>query len=79
MIAKRLIVAEVVEISRRHPITVYRDLESGALHGTQSMKGGRWLVREECLDAFLDGDLCEHQGPHPHLRVVGAPARKRGV
>lgn len=72
--AQRLTVPEVAAASRRHLVTVRRDLESGALHGTQKTKGGRWLVRTECLDAFLDGAPCEHQTPsgtsRGHLSVV---------
>jgi hypothetical protein len=72
--AQRLNVAQVAATSQRHPVTVRLDLEAGKLHGSQSVKGGRWLVRVECLDAFLDGVKCEHQAaaakPDRHLTVV---------
>jgi hypothetical protein len=57
----RLTVAEVAEATRRHPVTVRRALEAGELHGTQSTKGGRWTVREDCAEAWADGKPCEHQ------------------
>lgn len=57
----RLTVAEVADLARRHPVTVRRALEAGELHGTQSGKGGRWTVREDCMDAWADGQPCDHQ------------------
>lgn len=58
---RRLTVAESASAAGRHPVTIRRDLEAGVLHGTQRMKGGRWIVRESCLDAYLDGTRCHHQ------------------
>lgn len=60
-IERRLTVAESATVAGRHPVTIRRDLEAGVLHGTQRMKGGRWIVRESCLDAYLDGTRCHHQ------------------
>lgn len=57
----RLDVAEVSAGTKRHPVTVRRALEAGELHGTQSVKGGRWSVREECAEAWADRKPCEHQ------------------
>lgn len=57
----RLTAPEVAVATRRHPVTVRRALEAGELHGTQSGKGGRWLVREDCAEAWADGLRCEHQ------------------
>jgi Helix-turn-helix domain len=57
----RLTVPEVAAGARRSEVTVYRALEAGDLHGTQSMKGGRWTVREDCAEAWADGLRCEHQ------------------
>lgn len=57
----RLTVAEAATVSRVHPITVYRALEGAELHGEQRAKGGRWTIRPECLDAWLDNEKCEHQ------------------
>ncbi|SEE25019.1 Helix-turn-helix domain-containing protein [Arthrobacter alpinus] len=66
----RLNPAEAAEISRRHPVTVRRALIAEQLHGSQSGPGGRWLIREECLDAWIDGVKCEH-----HVNVT--PIRRR--
>lgn len=57
----RLTVSAAAEVACVHPITVYRALEGGELHGTQRAKGGRWTIRPECLDAWLDKKKCEHQ------------------
>ncbi|MEE6273482.1 helix-turn-helix domain-containing protein [Georgenia sp. MJ206] len=57
----RLSPTEAAEIARRHVVTIYKALEDGRLHGSQPVKGGRWLVREDCLDAWLDGVPCEHR------------------
>lgn len=57
----RFDVAEAAAAAHRHPVTLRRALESGLLHGTQSMKRGRWLIRQDCLEAWLDGIPCEHQ------------------
>lgn len=58
---RRLTVAEVAEAVRRHPVTVRKALEAGQLHGAQSVKGGRWTVREDCAEAWVEGDKCPHQ------------------
>jgi excisionase family DNA binding protein len=44
-----------------HPDTVRRALESGGLHGHQRVAGGRWLIRRECLESWMDGERCSHQ------------------
>lgn len=67
---RRLTVAEVAAETRRHPVTIRRALEGGELHGTQSMKGGRWTVREECADAWAEGEPC------PHSRSNVIPLRR---
>ena len=58
--SRRLTTAEAAEVARRHPVTVRRALEGGELHGRQSKAGGRWLIRTECLDAWIDGEKCGH-------------------
>jgi len=60
-LAKRLTVAQAAEATGRHAVTIYRALEDGRLHGGQQVKGGRWSIREACLDAWLDGAPCEHR------------------
>lgn len=44
-----------------HHETIRRALEAGDLHGGQRKVKGRWSIRLECLDAWLDGQKCEHQ------------------
>jgi len=73
----RLTVAEAAEEGRKHPITVRRALESGELHGSQRVKGGRWTVEEPCLSAWLAGAECEHRRVAATSTVV--PFRRRGA
>ncbi|MEF2979049.1 helix-turn-helix domain-containing protein [Subtercola sp. YIM 133946] len=69
----RFDVEETATYARRHPNTIRRLLESGELHGSQPRKGGRWLVKEECVDAYLDGVPC------PHKQNVTSIGQKRGA
>lgn len=57
----RFNVEQAAEYADRHRDTIRRACEAGALHGGQRTKGGRWSIRRECLDAWLDGDQCAHQ------------------
>lgn len=57
----RLTVDQVASAVGRHPVTVRKALESKQLHGTQQVKGGRWSVREDCAEAWADGELCSHK------------------
>ena len=57
----RLTVAEVAEAFRRHPVTVRKALEGGALHGAQARTGGRWLIQEACAEAWIAGEKCVHR------------------
>lgn len=57
----RLTTEQVAVAASRHVVTIRLALVSGELHGTQHVKGGRWLVREDCFEAWLDGEKCEHQ------------------
>lgn len=41
--------------------TVYDAVQSGELHGLQRTKHTKWLIRPECLDAWVAGEKCEHQ------------------
>lgn len=59
--AARLTSAQAAAAAQKHPVTIRRALESGRLHGAQVVTGGRWLIREDCLDAWLDGRDCEHR------------------
>jgi excisionase family DNA binding protein len=60
-VIRRYTVAQAAVVTQRAASTLYAALESGELHGTQRVKGGRWLIRPECLDAWLDGETCPHQ------------------
>lgn len=57
----RLTVRTAAEAACRAEITIYRALEGKELHGEQRVKRGRWTIRPECLDAWLDNKKCEHQ------------------
>lgn len=57
----RLTTVEAAKVAHRHPETLLLALQSGSLHGRQRAKRGPWLIKEECLDAWLDGTPCEHQ------------------
>lgn len=58
---RRLSPAEAAEETGRHRQTIYIALEDGTLCGTQRTKGGRWLIKAACLEAWLDKVECEHQ------------------
>lgn len=58
---RRLSVSEAAAEARLHPDTIRKALESASLHGTQRVPRGKWSVREDCLEAFLDGVRCDHQ------------------
>lgn len=61
VLSKRLTVTEAAAAANRHPKTIQLALAAGDLHGTQRVAGGRWLVKEVCLEAWLDNASCEHQ------------------
>ncbi|WP_314457173.1 hypothetical protein [uncultured Microbacterium sp.] len=52
--------AEAADAARRHVVTIRRDLASRVLHGTQHVPGGRWLIAEPCLEAYVRGERCIH-------------------
>lgn len=60
-LSARLTPDQAAALAGRATITIYRALEAGLLHGTQQTTRGRWSIRPECLDAWLDGDKCTHQ------------------
>lgn len=62
----RYTTAQAAEYASCAPCTVLRALESGQLHGGQRVKQGRWSIRAACLDAWLDGEKCEHQRETQH-------------
>jgi excisionase family DNA binding protein len=61
----RFTTAQAAEYAACHRSTLIRALEAGELHGGQRKAGGRWSIRRECLDAWLDGETC-----HGRARVV---------
>ncbi|QHF24125.1 helix-turn-helix domain-containing protein [Rathayibacter sp. VKM Ac-2804] len=61
MAATYLTVEETAAIARKHPETVRELLRSKELHGQQRKVRGPWTVKEPCLEAYLDGEKCEHQ------------------
>lgn len=54
-------VAQVSEVTHRHPETVRSALGVGELHGYQNKRKGPWAVHEECAIAWRMGQPCEHQ------------------
>ncbi len=60
MIPTYLTPAEAATLARRHVVTIRRDLASGALHGSQHVARGRWLIAEPCLEAYTRGERCAH-------------------
>lgn len=57
----RFTTAQAAEYADCHVDTVRKAVAAGELHGGQRRQGGRWSVRKECLDAWLDGEKCPHQ------------------
>jgi hypothetical protein len=65
----RMTVAEAAVEARRHPDTIRKALEAQDLHGTQQVARGKWSVKAECLDAWLDGVPCVHKN---NVTQIGA-------
>lgn len=68
---QRFTVEQAAEVAQRHPKTVLKALAAGELHGSQRVKGGRWQVRVDCLDSWLDGMPCAHQSNVRALNRTG--------
>lgn len=66
----RLTPAEAAKYARRASITIYRALEAGKLHGSQAKAGGRWNIRPECLEAWLDNEPCIHKRKAPRSTAL---------
>ena len=64
-IEARLTVAEAAAAAGRHIETIREALRSEELHGTQRVKGGTWRVKSGCLEAWMDGEECEHRSRRP--------------
>lgn len=57
----RFSTGEAADFAGVHPDTIRKACEAGTLHGGQRTKHGRWSIRLACLEAWLDGEACEHQ------------------
>lgn len=57
----RFSTSQAADYASCHRDTILKALESGALHGGQRTKNGRWSIRLTCLESWLDGQQCEHQ------------------
>jgi len=53
--------AQAADFVGCHPQTIRKALEAGELHGGQRKTKGRWSVRRDCLEAWVEGAECEHQ------------------
>jgi excisionase family DNA binding protein len=51
----RMTVKQVAAEFGKHPDTVRKACESGELFATQRIKGGRWSIRPDSVDHWLDG------------------------
>ena len=67
--------AEAATSARRHPVTIREALRAGELHGFQRVKGGRWLIHQACLDAWVENRKCDHQLQLASVR----PLRRRSA
>ncbi|GAA2242305.1 hypothetical protein GCM10010401_13980 [Rarobacter faecitabidus] len=75
--AEFLTVAEAAAVARCHTVTMRRRVESGEVHATQRVKGGRWTIARVCLEEQLLSGACSHQRPRRSGNVVDLAARRR--
>jgi len=61
MKSPKLTTEEVAERHRKHVVTVRLALSDQSLHGSQTKVGGRWLVEEDCAEAWGRGEKCQHR------------------
>ena len=61
MAALYLTAPEAASATGKHPVTVRKALEADELHGFQSGKGGRWSIKPDCLEAWVENRLCAHK------------------
>lgn len=66
-----VVTEEAAGLAHRHPVSIRRSLEAGDLHGFQRVKGGRWLIQVDCLQAWIENVPC------PHANVTELPSRQR--
>ena len=67
MKSPKLTTEEVAERFRKHVVTVRLALSDQSLHGIQTKVGGRWLVDEDCANAWASGQKCQHRIGVVHL------------
>lgn len=70
---KALTISDVVAMTGRSANVIYDALNSGALDGNHSMRGGRWFITEAAVDAWI-AEGCprygHYEGPRAHLRIA---------
>ena len=59
--AALLTTAETAARFGKHVVTVRLALSDQSLHGSQTKVGGRWLVDEDCAEAWARGEKCDHR------------------
>lgn len=58
---RRLSAPEAAARAGKSVKTVRDALKAGALHGRQfTVPKGRWNIKPDCLEAWLDGERCPH-------------------
>ena len=58
---KYLTPAEVGLEFGRSRETIRLALKDGELHGSQRIARGKWTIRRDCAEAWIEGRPCEHQ------------------
>lgn len=51
---------QVAELAQRHHLTVHSALRDGDLHGVQRKKHATWRIRQDCAEAWIEGEDCVH-------------------
>lgn len=68
-----LTAAEAARHTKRHPRTITDAARAKELHGVQGARNKSWRFNEECVDAWVAGETCEHQ---KNVTQIGRRARK---
>jgi hypothetical protein len=56
-----LTVDESAAIAKVHFHTITNALRDTTLHGTQRVRRGKWTVRRDCLESWLEKEPCPHK------------------
>lgn len=75
MSAEYLTPTQAAQITGRHPVTIREALRGKTLRGFQRGKGGHWVIRPCCLDAWMEARACERHDIKSNVR----PLRQRAV